>query len=148
MVNLFRGLVLLLLSCMGIAHAADTGWLVSPQNDHARIRFQAERDHDRIIGLLSVELQPGWKTYWRSPGEGGVAQKISWPQGVKDTWYWPVPSRFDISGLTTQGYHDSVTIPITIAGTDADVLDATLTLSTFSNVCLLAVVFKFLPFRS
>lgn len=75
MVNLFRGLVLLWLSCMGIAHAADTGWLVSPQNDHARIRFQAERDHDRIIGLLSVELQPGWKTYWRSPGEGGVARK-------------------------------------------------------------------------
>ncbi|CZV83843.1 protein-disulfide reductase DsbD family protein [Enterobacter cloacae] len=148
MVNLFRGLVLLLLSCMGIAHAADTGWLVSPQNDHARIRFQAERDHDRIIGLLSVELQPGWKTYWRSPGEGGVAPKISWPQGVKDTWYWPVPSRFDISGLTTQGYHDSVTIPITIAGTDADVLDATLTLPTCSNVCLLTDYKLHLDFRA
>lgn len=43
MVNLFRGFVLLWLSCIGVAHAADTGWLVSPQNDHARIRFQAER---------------------------------------------------------------------------------------------------------
>jgi suppressor for copper-sensitivity B len=44
MVNLFRGFVFLWLSCIGIVHAADTGWLVSPQNDHARIRFQAERD--------------------------------------------------------------------------------------------------------
>ncbi|QBC02661.1 protein-disulfide reductase DsbD family protein [Enterobacter cloacae] len=137
MFNLFRGFVFLWLSCIGITHAADTGWQVSPQNDHARIRFQAERDQNRIQGLLTVELKPGWKTYWRSPGEGGVAPKISWPEGVTDSWSWPVPSRFDISGMTTQGYHDKVTIPIVLDGVKGDVLDGTLTLSTCSNVCLL-----------
>lgn len=137
MVNLFRGFVFLWLSCIGIAHAADTGWLVSPQNDHARIRFKAEREQNHIKGLLTVELKPGWKTYWRSPGEGGVAPKISWPDGVTDSWSWPVPSRFDISGMTTQGYHDKVTIPITLDGVRGDTLDGTLTLSTCSNVCLL-----------
>jgi len=137
MVNLFRGFVFLWLSCIGIVHAADTGWLVSPQNDHARIRFQAEREQTHIKGLLTVELKPGWKTYWRSPGEGGVAPKISWPEGVTDSWSWPVPSRFDISGMTTQGYHDKVTIPITLDGVRGDTLDGTLTLSTCSNVCLL-----------
>ena len=137
MVNLFRGFVFLWLSCIGIAHAADTGWLVSPQNDHARIRFQAEREQTHIKGLLTVELKPGWKTYWRSPGEGGVAPKISWPDGVTDSWSWPVPSRFDISGMTTQGYHDKVTIPIKLDGLRDDTLDGTLTLSTCSNVCLL-----------
>lgn len=137
MVNLFRGFVFLWLSCIGIVHAADTGWLVSPQNDHARIRFQAEREQTHIKGLLTVELKPGWKTYWRSPGEGGVAPKISWPDGVTDSWSWPVPSRFDISGMTTQGYHDKVTIPITLNGVRGDTLDGTLTLSTCSNVCLL-----------
>lgn len=137
MVNLFRGFVFLWLSCIGIVHAADTGWLVSPQNDHARIRFQAEREQNHIKGLLTVELKPGWKTYWRSPGEGGVAPKISWPDGVTDSWSWPVPSRFDISGMTTQGYHDKVTIPITLDGVRGDTLDGMLTLSTCSNVCLL-----------
>ncbi|MGG7522019.1 protein-disulfide reductase DsbD family protein [bacterium BS0013] len=137
MFNLFRGFVFLWLSCIGITHAADTGWQVSPQNDHARIRFQAERDQNRIQGLLTVELKPGWKTYWRSPGEGGVAPKISWPEGVTDSWSWPVPSRFDISGMTTQGYHDKVTIPIVLDGVKGDGLDGTLTLSTCSNVCLL-----------
>ena len=137
MVNLFRGFVFLWLSCIGIVHAADTGWLVSPQNDHARIRFQAEREQTHIKGLLTVELKPGWKTYWRSPGEGGVAPKITWPQGVTDSWSWPVPSRFDISGMTTQGYHDKVTIPIVLDGVKGDTLDGTLTLSTCSNVCLL-----------
>lgn len=137
MFNLFRGFVFLWLSCIGITHAADTGWQVSPQNDHARIRFQAERDQNRIQGLLTVELKPGWKTYWRSPGEGGVAPKISWPEGVTDSWSWPVPSRFDISGMTTQGYHDKVTILIVLDGVKGDALDGTLTLSTCSNVCLL-----------
>ncbi|MBJ5866417.1 thioredoxin family protein [Salmonella enterica subsp. enterica serovar Derby] len=137
MVNLFRGFVFLWLSCIGIVHAADTGWLVSPQNDHARIRFQAEREQTHVKGLLTVEIKPGWKTYWRSPGEGGVAPKISWPEDVKDSWSWPVPSRFDISGMTTQGYHDKVTIPITLDGAKGDTLDGTLTLSTCSNVCLL-----------
>jgi suppressor for copper-sensitivity B len=69
-------------------------------------------EQTHVKGLLTVELKPGWKTYWRSPGEGGVAPKISWPEGVTDSWSWPVPSRFDISGMTTQGYHDKVTIPI------------------------------------
>lgn len=137
MLNIFRGLFLLLLSCAGIAHAADSGWLTSPQNDHARIRFQAERGEGRVYGLLTVELQSGWKTYWRSPGEGGVAPEIVWQNGEKAQWYWPVPSRFDISGLTTQGYHRRVAIPMIITGNLGDTLAGTLTLSTCSNVCLL-----------
>ena len=56
MLNIFRGFVFLLLACAGVAHGADTGWLTSPQNDHARIRFQAEKGNDRIDGLLSIEL--------------------------------------------------------------------------------------------
>ena len=135
--NIFRGLVLLLLSCMGLAHAADTGWLTSPQNDHARIRFQAEKINDQLYGLLSVELESGWKTYWRTPGEGGVAPKITWQGESQAQWYWPVPSRFDISGLTTQGYHNRVVIPMIITDSPDDVLEGTLTLSTCSNVCLL-----------
>lgn len=137
MLTLFRGLLLLLLSAMSMAHAADTGWLTSPQNDHARVRFQAEKNQDHINGLLQVELESGWKTYWRSPGEGGVAPEINWANGAKAQWHWPVPSRFDISGLTTQGYHKQVTIPIVITGNPGDSLDGTLTLSTCSNVCLL-----------
>ncbi len=137
MLNIFRGFVLLLLSCMGVAHAADSGWLTAPQNDHARVRFQAQKSQDQLYGLLTVELQSGWKTYWRSPGEGGVVPEITWKKGETARWYWPVPSRFEISGLTTQGYHKKVVIPMVISANAGDVLDGTLTLSTCSNVCLL-----------
>lgn len=98
MLNIFRGLVFLLLTCASVAHAADTGWLTSPQNDHARVRFQAEKENDRIDALLSIELASGWKTYWRSPGEGGVAPQIS---GItvnrrSGTGRFPQGSRFPV----------------------------------------------------
>ncbi|MGS6249610.1 protein-disulfide reductase DsbD domain-containing protein, partial [Enterobacter mori] len=54
--------------------------------------------------LLDVALEKGWKTYWRSPGEGGVAPAIVWHQRVEATWRWPTPERFDVAGITTQGY--------------------------------------------
>lgn len=79
MSNLFKAALLLgglLWQSMGLA--SDTGWLTSPQNDHARVRLQADRstaDQTRI--LLDVELESGWKTYWHSPGEGGIAPRSS-----------------------------------------------------------------------
>lgn len=137
MLAIFRGVFLLLLLCVNFAQAADTGWMQSPQNDHARIRLQAEKIDNSIHALLYVKLAPGWKTYWRSPGEGGVAPKITWDNKTDAQWYWPVPSRFDISGLTTQGYHEQVIIPMVIEDAGLTNLSGTLTLSTCSNVCVL-----------
>lgn len=137
MLVIIRGIALLLMLCAGFARAADSGWMESPQNDHAQIRLQAEKDHDQIHVLLTIDLAPNWKTYWRSPGEGGVAPSILWQDRVKAQWFWPVPSRFDISGLTTQGYHNHVIIPMVIKRNDLDVLAGKLTLSTCSNVCML-----------
>ncbi|MFT0668856.1 protein-disulfide reductase DsbD family protein, partial [Enterobacter hormaechei subsp. xiangfangensis] len=87
--------------------------------------------------LLDVALQKGWKTYWRSPGEGGVAPAIKWHQPVEAIWRWPVPQRFDVAGITTQGYHGDVSFPITLRGDVPKILSGVLTLSTCSNVCIL-----------
>jgi len=128
----------LLLLWLPQLYAADTGWLQSPQNTHAKVRFQAEPAGDETQVLLSVSLEKGWKTYWRSPGEGGVAPVIEWQNSAAPAqWFWPTPSRFDVAGLTTQGYHDDVTFPIVIKGTSPATLSGTLTLPTCSNVCIL-----------
>lgn len=55
--------------------------------------------------LLDVACGKGWKTYRRSPGEGGVAPAIKWHQPVEAIWRWLVLQRFDVAGITTQGYH-------------------------------------------
>ncbi|TNI73009.1 protein-disulfide reductase [Aeromonas veronii] len=140
MSNLFKAALLLgglLWQSMGLA--SDTGWLTSPQNDHARVRLQADRstaDQTRI--LLDVELESGWKTYWHSPGEGGIAPQILWDEPVGDLqWRWPVPRHFEVAGLSTQGYQGEVAFPLSLNYPTGQPLKGTLRLSTCSNVCIL-----------
>ncbi|WP_172956346.1 protein-disulfide reductase DsbD family protein [Aeromonas sobria] len=140
MSNLFKAALLLgglLWQSMGLA--SDTGWLTSPQNDHAKVRLQADRstaDQTRI--LLDVELESGWKTYWHSPGEGGIAPQILWHEPVGDfQWHWPVPRHFEVAGLSTQGYQGDVTFPLSLSYPAEQALKGTLRLSTCSNVCIL-----------
>ncbi|EEQ10523.1 Membrane protein, suppressor for copper-sensitivity B [Yersinia mollaretii ATCC 43969] len=140
MFNLSKtALFCLLLLWMPTLWAADSGWLVSPQNDHAKVRLRAEPSTEGETRLLlAVQLEKGWKTYWRSPGEGGIAPTIAWESPLSAVkWFWPVPQRFDVSGISTQGYHDQVMLPIVISGTRPKMLSGTLTLSTCSNVCIL-----------
>ena len=140
MSNLFKAALLLgglLWQSMGLA--SDTGWLTSPQNDHARVRLQADRstaDQTRI--LLDVELESGWKTYWHSPGEGGIAPQILWDEPVGDfQWRWPAPRHFEVAGLSTQGYQGEVRFPLSLNYPAGQSLNGTLRLSTCSNVCIL-----------
>ncbi|MBK0098302.1 thioredoxin family protein [Erwinia sp. S63] len=137
--NLFiRSLLLLLVSCTNIVHAADTGWLRNAQNSHAEVRLRSANNGADAQILLDIRLEKGWKTYWRSPGEGGVAPEIRWQTpDVNAQWHWPAPARFDVSGLTTQGYKGDITLPIELARVSDKHLAGTLTLSTCSDVCIL-----------
>lgn len=129
----------LLLLWLPMVQAADSGWLQSPTNEHAQVRLRADTSQaGETRLLLSVELQNGWKTYWRSPGEGGIAPEIRWQGNPPPArWYWPMPQRFEVAGISTQGYHHRVTLPIVMKGEPPSTLAGTLTLSTCSNVCVL-----------
>ncbi|MBC3379503.1 thioredoxin family protein [Serratia fonticola] len=138
--NIIRlALACLLLLWLPATQAADSGWLQSPQNDHAQVRLRADTSNgDETRVLLAVELEKGWKTYWRSPGEGGIAPAITWQGDAPPaTWFWPTPERFDVAGISTQGYQQRVTLPIVLKGAAPQQLAGTLTLSTCSNVCIL-----------
>lgn len=139
MFTLIRSFALLLLFWLPALQAADSGWLQNPQNSHAQVRLRADASQtDRTRILLDIQLQDGWKTYWRSPGEGGIAPTIRWQDGATEAhWFWPVPQRFNVAGITTQGYHQRVTLPIELPRQAPRNLAGTLTLSTCSNVCIL-----------
>jgi len=133
-----RLLVCLLWLWLPLSQAADSGWLRAADNQHASVRLRAQPDNNGDTRLLlDVALEKGWKTYWRSPGEGGVAPAIRWHQPVDASWRWPTPERFDVAGITTQGYHGDVSFPITLRGESPKTLSGVLTLSTCSNVCIL-----------
>lgn len=63
---LFRTLLVVLLSLwLPALQAADSGWLTTPQNDHAQVRVRADNASEGSTRvLLDIKLQDGWKTYW------------------------------------------------------------------------------------
>ena len=66
------------------------------------------------LGLQFI-LAPGWKTYWRSPGDAGLPVRVDWAGSANlagADLAWPVPHRFTLFGLDTFGYQDEVVLPI------------------------------------
>jgi suppressor for copper-sensitivity B len=88
--------------------------------DTGKARLIASRDAaggPPQIGV-QISLAPGWKTYWRSPGDAGLPPEFDW-SGSSDlgpvTILWPAPRRQDDAGLQSFVYADEVVFPIRAA---------------------------------
>ncbi len=72
---------------------------------------------------VEIKLDPGWRTYWRDPGDSGVPPKLdfSGSDNVKSvTVLWPAPERFpDGAGGNSIGYLDHVILPLRITPQNA-----------------------------
>jgi len=69
------------------------------------------------IAALRMSLAPGWKTYWRAPGDTGIPPQFFWQgsSNINDVQIsWPTPSIFYLSGLRSIGYQDELVIPLEI----------------------------------
>ena len=64
-----------------------------------------------------IQLRPGWKTYWRSPGGNGIPPVFDW-SGSKNVgavaFHWPEPSVFTEKNVQTIGYKKQLILPIAI----------------------------------
>ena len=77
-------------------------------------------DGTRMAGL-SIDLEPGWKTYWRAPGDAGIPPHFEFKDSenvAKITLHWPAPEVFDSDGIRTIGYHGDLLLPIEITPED------------------------------
>jgi suppressor for copper-sensitivity B len=66
---------------------------------------------------LQVRLEPGWKIYWRTPGDAGFPPLFDWAGSenlAAAEVHWPAPKRFVLFGLETFGYTDEVVFPVTV----------------------------------
>jgi DsbC/DsbD-like thiol-disulfide interchange protein len=105
----------------GAARAADA----SPWDGDARAAMRliagARQDAAAVRAGIEIRLAPGWKTYWRYPGDSGVPPRFDFAgsQNVKSVDVaWPAPHRFsDESGITI-GYKDDVVFPLHIVPQD------------------------------
>jgi DsbC/DsbD-like thiol-disulfide interchange protein len=100
------------------ARAAATHWI---EADGARIRLVAAEpapDAAEIRAALVVELKPGWKTYWRDPGDAGVPPQFNLVGGTNVSAArldFPAPERFEEGASKTNGYKQPVAFPLTFS---------------------------------
>ncbi|ABU71800.1 protein-disulfide reductase DsbD family protein [Vibrio campbellii] len=151
-------LVVSLFSLFAHAQTTDTGWLTNPQHPPVQTRFvltgQQDPNTNTLTGYLDVKLTGDWKTYWRSPGEGGVAPSIDWEKSqnlTKVDWQWPYPQKYELIGIETLGYKGDTVFPMTLHVEDMNkpvTIDAKLTLSSCTTICVLTdyhIQLSFLP---
>jgi thiol:disulfide interchange protein len=78
------------------------------------------RPGDTIFAGVDLKMEPGWHTYWKNPGDAGMATEIKWqlPPGVSaGEIQWPLPKKLPPAEVTTYGYEDEVMliVPLTLA---------------------------------
>ena len=58
------------------------------QDGHAAVRLLAgSRSGAVLLGGIDLQLQPGWKTYWRTPGDSGVPPRFDFSSaGSTPSW--------------------------------------------------------------
>jgi len=114
----------LLLSSLAIEACAQDA---SPwqRDGHSAARLLAgSRSGAVLLGGIAIQLQPGWKTYWRTPGDSGVPPRFDFSKSENIeavTVLWPAPMKFDDgAGGHSLGYHDQVVLPLRIVAKNTD----------------------------
>jgi DsbC/DsbD-like thiol-disulfide interchange protein len=95
------------------------------RDGHSAVRLLAgSRSGAVLLGGIAFQLQPGWKTYWRTPGDSGVPPRFDFSKSENIeavTVLWPAPTKFDDgAGGHSLGYHDQIVLPLRIVAKNAD----------------------------
>lgn len=99
----------------------DDGWETAA-NSRVRLNWcgtnmAAAGAGSQAMAFLEIKLDPGWKTYWRMPGDAGVSPTFDWAGSVniaKATASYPAPHRMADQGGEAVGYKDAVIFPFWI----------------------------------
>lgn len=95
------------------------------RDDHSAVRLLGgSRSGAVLLGGIAFQLQPGWKTYWRTPGDSGVPPRFDFSKSENVeavTVLWPAPTKFDDgAGGTSLGYKTQIVLPLRIVARNAD----------------------------
>jgi len=133
------------LSVACIATEARAGDASPWQRDaHSAVRLLAgSRSGAVLLGGIAIQLEPGWKTYWRTPGDSGVPPRFDFSKSENVeavTVMWPAPMKIDDgAGGTSLGYKRQVVLPLRIVARNADkpvTLRAAINYAVCEKICI------------
>jgi DsbC/DsbD-like thiol-disulfide interchange protein len=111
---------------------------------HSAVRLLAgSRSGPVLLGGIAVQLDPGWKTYWRTSGDSGVPPRFDFSKSDNVeavTVLWPAPTKFDDgAGGISLGYHNQVVLPLRIVPKSTDkpvTLRADINYAVCEKICI------------
>ncbi len=126
------------------------------RDGHSAVRLLAgSRSGAVLLGGIDFQLQPGWKTYWRTPGDSGVPPRFDFSKSENIeavTVLWPAPTKFDDgAGGHSLGYHNQIVLPLRIVAKNADkpvTLRADINYAVCEKLCIPVEANAELPFTS
>src|SRR5258705_2342632 len=72
------------------------------RDTHSAVRLLAgSRSGGVLLGGIAIQLQPGWKTYLRTPGDSGVPPRFDFSKSDNveaGSGFWPGPIKFCAGG--------------------------------------------------
>ena len=88
---------------------------------HTKLSLIAETDAvqaGRPLHLgIRLQMEPGWHTYWRNPGDAGLPTRVKWtlPPGFEaGEVRWPYPQRFTQGPVGSYGYAHEVLLLVEV----------------------------------
>ncbi|WP_455481054.1 protein-disulfide reductase DsbD domain-containing protein [Bartonella sp. B12(2025)] len=116
------------------SYLSATSWY---ESDGGRIRLAITEPSLSGIrdGIIEIVLKPGWKTYWRNPGNSGMAPFFNFNQQISYEIFYPTPQLYKTENDWSLGYKDKVVLPFTISGSNES-LSGALTLGLCNKICL------------
>ncbi|MFD1344170.1 protein-disulfide reductase DsbD domain-containing protein [Litorisediminicola beolgyonensis] len=111
------------------------------QSVSAQLRPGWRLPDGRHVAGLELTLAPGWKTYWRAPGDAGIPPSFDWSgsdnvSAVAITW--PVPHVSYQGGMRSVVYTDRVVLPLTVSPSKSGEvrLSGEVSIGVCKDVCL------------
>lgn len=132
------------------AAAAETDWQeISPGVRLRMISSDVLRPNGTTMVALELDMPEGTKTYWRVPGESGIAAEIdtAGSEGVAShEILWPYPLIEVTGGLTDFVYRGPTVLPVELKlDGERGSLEAAVVMGVCSDVCVPAMASFSLP---
>ena len=136
----FLTTILLMFSLSGYAHAAMS---LPVKTEQTEVKLISSDAHHAGIYF---KLSPGWRIYWRTPGDAGMPPSFDWhnSQNIAQksiNVLWPAPKRVvdTASGIQDFVYLDEVVLPVEFALNDtngASILTLALNYVACKEICV------------
>ncbi|WP_159590639.1 protein-disulfide reductase DsbD domain-containing protein [Chelativorans xinjiangense] len=124
------------------AAASSSQWFESDGGTVRVVTSGLADEQGRLRGALEIKLEPGWKTYWRDPGEAGVPPQIELSASSdirRAEILFPPPKRITDPYATWAGYPQSVALPVVFGPATpggAGIIEGSMFLGICETICI------------